>query len=171
MILCPNCRHLEIEGALFCSECGYQLAMGLIATSLVNSAPEEERSISPVDIEPAQVDQSTSDTAMSITLQLVDTGAVIPLTGRTEYSLGRITEGQLILPDIDLSQYDAYAQGVSRLHAVLKFNGQKLFIVDLESSNGTRVNGQKITSNVDYPLNHGDVFALGKLKIQILIHR
>ena len=25
MILCPNCQHKELPGALFCSECGTQL--------------------------------------------------------------------------------------------------------------------------------------------------
>ena len=25
MIICPNCKHQELDGALFCSECGAQL--------------------------------------------------------------------------------------------------------------------------------------------------
>jgi pSer/pThr/pTyr-binding forkhead associated (FHA) protein len=54
---------------------------------------------------------------------------------------------------------------------VLKLNNQRIFITDLGSSNGTRVNGQKIMPNVDYPLNHGDVIALGKFKIQVLIRK
>jgi pSer/pThr/pTyr-binding forkhead associated (FHA) protein len=42
-------------------------------------------------------------------------------------------------------------------------------VTDLGSSNGTRVNGQKIVPHVDYPINHGDIIALGKLKIQVII--
>ncbi|MEA4909843.1 MAG: FHA domain-containing protein [Chloroflexi bacterium] len=93
------------------------------------------------------------------------------LVGRTEFTLGRVGERQPILPDIDLSPYDAYVQGVSRLHALLKISDQVVIVTDLGSSNGTRVNGQKILPHIDYPLNHGDVVALGKLKIQILIHK
>lgn len=89
--------------------------------------------------------------------------------GRTEVTLGRIVEGQPILPDIDLSPYEAYAHGVSRLHAALKVNPQRVAIMDLGSSNGTRVNGQKIVPHIDYPLKDQDIVALGKLKIQILI--
>jgi pSer/pThr/pTyr-binding forkhead associated (FHA) protein len=80
-----------------------------------------------------------------------------------------VAEGQPILPDVDLSPYDAYAQGVSRLHAALKVTRNRVAIMDLGSSNGTRVNGQKIVPHVDYPLNHSDVIALGKLKLQVII--
>jgi pSer/pThr/pTyr-binding forkhead associated (FHA) protein len=76
---------------------------------------------------------------------------ILHLTGQSEFTMGRVAEGQPNLPDVDLSPYEAYAQGVSRLHAVLKLNNQRVFITDLGSSNGTRVNGQKIMPNVDYP--------------------
>ncbi len=75
------------------------------------------------------------------------------------------------MPDVDLSPYEAYTQGVSRLHSCLKIINQRVVITDLGSSNGTRVNGQKIMPHIDYPLNHGDVIALGKLKVQVLIRR
>lgn len=108
---------------------------------------------------------------LSISLYLEDSGQVIHLAGRSEFTLGRVTEGQPILPDVDLSSYEAYTQGVSRLHACLKIGNQNVMITDLGSSNGTRVNGQKIMTHIDYPLKHGDWIALGKLKIQILIRR
>jgi pSer/pThr/pTyr-binding forkhead associated (FHA) protein len=82
-----------------------------------------------------------------------------------------VTEGQPILPDIDLTPYEAYSRGVSRLHSALKIVNKRVVIVDLGSSNGTRVNGQKIVPNVDYPLNNGDVIALGRLRIQVLFKR
>ena len=44
-------------------------------------------------------------------------------------------------------------------------------IVDLGSSNGTRINGQKIVPNVNYPLKDGDIIALGRIKMQITIRR
>jgi pSer/pThr/pTyr-binding forkhead associated (FHA) protein len=107
----------------------------------------------------------------SLSLYLEDSGQIIHLAGRSEFTLGRVTEGQPILPDVDLSSYEAYTQGVSRLHASLKISQLGVMITDLGSSNGTRVNGQKIMMHVDFPLNHGDWVALGKLKIQILIRR
>ena len=103
-------------------------------------------------------------TGAFLTLHIVDTGQILPLAGRIEYTLGRVADGQPILPDVDLSAYDAYSQGVSRLHAALRIANQKVTVVDLGSSNGTRVNGQKISPNFDYPINHGDIIALGEVQ-------
>jgi pSer/pThr/pTyr-binding forkhead associated (FHA) protein len=116
-------------------------------------------------------DDSFSKQALSsdLALYLIEAKQTLQLAGRAEYTLGRIAEGQPILPDVDLSPFDAYAQGVSRLHAALKINKNRVAIMDLGSSNGTRVNGQKIVPHVDYPISHNDQIALGKLRIQILM--
>jgi hypothetical protein len=102
-------------------------------------------------------------------LHLLDSGQILPLGDRTEFTLGRVSEAQPIMPDIDLTPYQAYANGVSRLHAVLKREGKRVFVMDLGSSNGTYLNGKRLAPNVDQTVNHGDMLALGKLKIQILL--
>ena len=173
MIICPNCHQHEVDGSLFCSECGSQLVFsdsmstqsiyGSSSETLPKPAQPGEVSVPPIPLNPP--------TGAFLTLHIIDTGQIVPLTGRVEYTLGRVAEGQPILPDVDLSGYDAYAQGVSRLHAALRIANQKVTVVDLGSSNGTRVNGQKISPNFDYPINHGDILALGKLKIQVLFQR
>jgi pSer/pThr/pTyr-binding forkhead associated (FHA) protein len=104
-------------------------------------------------------------------LHLMESGKILNLAGRNEYSIGRGVEGQSLLPDVDLSPFEAYSEGVSRLHATLKVLQHGILITDLGSSNGTRINGQKIVPHIDYPINHGDVVALGKLKMQILIQK
>lgn len=172
MILCPNCHHQEVAGALFCSECGAQLvAMDRVATQSIRRNPSDILTSSSEAAPPRA--QSTDNNAADavISLYLVDSGQILHLAGRTEFTMGRVAEGQPILPDVDLSPFEAYTQGVSRLHASLKVINQRVVITDLGSSNGTRVNGQKILPHIDYPLNHGDMVALGKLKIQILIRR
>lgn len=173
MILCPNCHHQEIAGALFCSECGAQLIStdNLSTQSLFRSPSDTLAANAAVLSEkkpPAPAETAGSANSV-ISIHLMESGQVLHLTGRTEFTIGRIADGQPILPDVDLSPYEAYSQGVSRLHAALKFVNQRWVLTDLGSSNGSRVNGQKIMAHIDYPLNHGDVIALGKLKIQILI--
>lgn len=169
IIICPNCQHRELSGALFCSECGAQLIdVEIHSTSSIYRSQSDPLSPAVQNIK-GPGDTPSGSPEASVTLHLVEQGQFIPLAGRTEYTLGRVAEGQPILPDVDLSPYEAYAQGVSRLHAAVKNINQRILIVDLGSSNGTRVNGQKITPNVDFPLNHGDLIALGKLKMQILI--
>ncbi len=104
-----------------------------------------------------------------VSVYVVDARRTIPLRGRSEYTIGRVSEDQPIIPDVDLTEFEAYIQGVSRLHAALKVGRQRLSIRDLGSSNGTRVNGQRIVPHVDYPLKPGDSVALGKLVIQVLV--
>lgn len=172
MILCPNCHHQEVAGALFCSECGAQLvAIDRSATQLISQSSSDILTSSTESVQPMAQPSTGSTIDAVLSLYLVDSGQILHLAGRTEFTLGRVVEGQPILPDVDFSSYEAYTQGVSRLHSCLKIIDQKVVITDLGSSNGTRVNGQKILPHIDYPLNHGDVVALGKLKIQILIRR
>jgi pSer/pThr/pTyr-binding forkhead associated (FHA) protein len=104
-----------------------------------------------------------------VTLHLMDTGQVIPLNDRSEFTLGRISDGQPVMPDIDLSPYQAYAHGVSRLHAVIKQASHHVLVMDLGSVNGTYVNGRRLNPNVEQPVNNGDIISLGKLKMQVLL--
>jgi len=173
MILCPNCQHHEISGSLFCSDCGAQLVFTeRLSTQAIYRTQSDILSRDQKKASNANLPNPPSSAIDAIvSLHVIDNGEILPLAGRTEFTLGRVAEGQPILPDVDLSLYEAYSQGVSRLHAVLKIQAKGVVIMDLGSSNGTRVNGQKIMPNVDYPINHGDVFALGKLKIQMLIRR
>lgn len=173
MIKCPNCQHQELPGALFCSECGAQLVaadtltspLGKESTPFIDTGELKngDQSLSPAG-SPAKIQETV------ITLKVMDANRILHLSGRSEYSLGRVAKGQPILPDFDLTEFEAYAKGVSRLHAAIKVGAQRIVIMDLRSANGTRVNGQKIVPNVDYPLKHGDIIALGKLKIQFLLN-
>lgn len=175
MIVCPNCKHQEIDGALFCSECGAQL---VFSNSKITDPVKDELKTVPVSkpaeqSEPIPVEKSTAENnkPVGLSLKVVNSGQVIPLSGQNEFTLGRITEGQPILPDIDLTPYEGYAEGVSRLHAAIRITERGVMIVDLGSSNGTRINGQKIVPNVNYPLKDGDILALGRIKMQITIRR
>jgi hypothetical protein len=170
MIVCSNCLHVNMTGALICSECGTPLAGSNplttqnIDTSQIRESAQE-RTEQPAPVAPP-IRAALNEW---VTLHLLDTGQVMPLAERNEFTLGRISEGQPIMPDIDLSPYQAYARGVSRLHAVLKREASHVFIMDLGSSNGTFVNGKRLPPHVDYTIANGDVIALGKLKIQVLL--
>jgi hypothetical protein len=173
MILCPTCQNNEPSGALFCSECGARLViLEVVTTNAIDRNQTGLLMFQPRAPSPSlSPSVSTGNTDAVVSLHLIESGMILHLSGQVEYTLGRAAEGQSILPDVDLSPYEAFSQGVSRLHAALKFNNLSVFITDLGSSNGTRVNGQKIMPSVDYPLNHGDVISLGKFKIQILIRK
>jgi len=57
------------------------------------------------------------------------------------------------------------------LHASIKISQPNALLIDFGSANGTQLNGQKLSPNKPYPITHGDIFSLGKMKIQLLINR
>ncbi len=168
MIVCPNCNHKNMAGAVFCSECGAPLNIADSLTTQNIDTAQVREAIKKKSVLHAPEPAVTISNNW-VTLHLLDTGQVLPLSERNEFTLGRISEGQPIMPDIDLSPYQAYANGVSRLHAVIKREGNQVLLMDLGSSNGTYVNGKRLNPNSEQGLKNGDVVALGKLKVQVLL--
>lgn len=168
--ICPNCHHQELEGALFCSECGTKL-MGQdgLSTAAIRGTDSNLRVRDGSRKSPASSATTASEAVAS--LHIVRTGQILPLIGRDEFTIGRVSEGQTILPDIDLTPYEAFGQGVSRLHATFKLANGIISVIDLGSSNGTRVNNEKLDPHKDHQLQHGDVIALGQFKVQALIRQ
>lgn len=167
MITCPTCQHAEVEGALFCSECGAQLVS---IQNLKTQNFQLDNNISPP---PQRENAKTAQYSPTdkITLQVLDGGQFISLSNRHEFTVGRISDGQPVMPDIDLTPYSAYENGVSRLHAVIKRGDTQVSLMDLGSSNGTYLNGTRLTPDQDYPLQHGHIVSFGKLKIQFLVQK
>lgn len=68
-------------------------------------------------------------------------------------------------PGLDMSPHRAAALGVSRRHAALIPGGEALFLVDLNSTNGTWVNGTYLPPGQRHPLKPGDRIELGLLRL------
>lgn len=52
---------------------------------------------------------------------------------------------------------------VSRRHAVIRLNGDQLVVCDLDSTNGTFVNDEKLTPEQDRPIRGGDVVRIASV--------
>ena len=91
----------------------------------------------------------------------------IEAPGVEGYVLGRSGSGSDYLPDIDLAPYGAREKGISRRHAALVQYHGMLHIIDLESTNGTFINGNRIRPNVATQVRSGDVLTLGDLDLRI----
>ncbi len=167
MMVCPNCKHNNMAGAMFCAECGAQL-LGKDALTTQNISTEKFSASLPKNNTQDVFQPFDGQNAWG-SIHLLDTGQVLPLSSRNEFTLGRISEGQPIMPDIDLSPYQAYAGGVSRLHAIIKRDGDRILFMDLGSANGSYINGKRLQPNAEQYINHGDIVALGKLKMQVLV--
>lgn len=166
IVTCKNCGTNQEQEKFFCENCGARLVAddGLRTMRIQN--PEvgglgTNRLTDPSGPVPSG--------AGGLNLHIIRSGQVLSLGGPGEYIVGRVSDGQSILPDIDLEPYNAYESGVSRLHARIKVEGGGMWIADLGSANGTRVNNQKLDPHQDYPLSNKDVVRLGRLSVQALI--
>jgi pSer/pThr/pTyr-binding forkhead associated (FHA) protein len=92
-------------------------------------------------------------------------GAEIPLAGFTEVLIGRQDPVSGIFPDVDLTPHEGEEGGVSRKHARLTVEGDRLFIEDLDSTNFTFVNKQKLAPGTRHPLNDGDEIRCGRVAL------
>jgi pSer/pThr/pTyr-binding forkhead associated (FHA) protein len=84
------------------------------------------------------------------------------------YVLGRSDHRSSYLPDIDLAPYHARERGVSRRHAVLVCYKDLLHVIDLQSANGTFLNGARLIAEQPYPLQEGDELHLANLTILLM---
>jgi pSer/pThr/pTyr-binding forkhead associated (FHA) protein len=76
-----------------------------------------------------------------------------PRSGGDQFSIGRDASCDLAIADMT----------VSRLHAQLERTPDGWLLSDLESTNGTRVNGWRVRGKV--PVRAGDLVSFGNLEV------
>jgi two-component system, cell cycle response regulator len=87
------------------------------------------------------------DRALLVRTDSANAGQVIKLSG-DRFGLGRHPDNQACVDD----------DGISRFHARISIDKSKYWVEDLGSSNGTYINGRRVTS---CELNNGDTLNLG----------
>jgi pSer/pThr/pTyr-binding forkhead associated (FHA) protein len=81
---------------------------------------------------------------------------------------GRGNPATAITPYLDLTPYEAQKKGVSREHLALTKEGNTLKVADLDSTNGTFLNGIRLYPHQPRILRSGDQLVLGQLALKIL---
>jgi pSer/pThr/pTyr-binding forkhead associated (FHA) protein len=81
--------------------------------------------------------------------------------------IGRAQPETNTYPDIDLGPFNAEELGVSRQHLTINLDGNRVVIVDNQSSNGTKLNGERLRPNEAYPVRHGDELTMGTMALKV----
>jgi len=102
---------------------------------------------------------STTIESLGIASLLADNGKSFAVKERTVV-LGRNSSAKNIHNDIDLSELDV-KKIISRRHAMIQRINQDFILQDLDSRNGTFVNGQRLSAGQPYTLVSGDVIEFG----------
>jgi serine/threonine protein kinase len=116
----------------------------------------------------ATADLAAKGEGADVNIMLTSAGGhVFRLSGKSEYFLGRSEPTRPFQPDVDLADLRGMELGVSRKHARLHFDRGNLYYTDLKSTNGSRVNGAGLYSEIPLVLEDGDELCLGKLVFRI----
>ena len=102
-------------------------------------------------------------TATTARLVIKEDGAEFPLAGKSEFLVGREDPVSNIYPDIDLTAHKGEEHGVS-LHAKIYAQGSQYLIEDLNSTNSTYLNRQKLAAKTPTPIKDGDEVRFGKVE-------
>jgi pSer/pThr/pTyr-binding forkhead associated (FHA) protein len=102
-------------------------------------------------------------------LLLVDSGIrKIELRNEVSYLLGRFSKSKPRGNHIDLSPFAAQDRGVSRIHAQIHMEDDQLFLTDMDSTNGTYLDGVKLQAHQQYQLRQGSNIILGRMHMQVM---
>ncbi|NDJ86928.1 MAG: GAF domain-containing protein [Chloroflexi bacterium] len=96
-----------------------------------------------------------------------DSSVGVGLDINGEITIGRQADPPAVITLVDPEEGDQL--GVSRRHAILRPTPSRLYVVDLGSTNGTRLNGRSIGVNMPYSLSDGDRLILGRLEVVVRI--
>lgn len=94
-----------------------------------------------------------------------ENGAVIEFPLKETLIIGR--KNSTLEVDIDLNPHEGMELGVSRQHVKLQVSGERLMVSDMNSVNGTRLNGATMTPTHVYQIQHGDELKLGRLHLRV----
>lgn len=96
-------------------------------------------------------------------LILISSGAEMALPDQEEITVGREDPSSGIFPDVDLTPHGGEDGGVSRRHARLLHVGDDYFVEDLQSTNFTKLDGQRLPAHVRERLDDGARLDFGRV--------
>lgn len=82
--------------------------------------------------------------------------------------IGRFHINNHVNLDVDLTPYGADHRGVSRIHARLDLIEDNLYIMDMGSTNGTYITGNRIEAHKRSMLRNNESVVLGNLPLHII---
>lgn len=121
----------------------------------------------PQPVQPAAPQPVPARTTLAPAYLVLQTGTKLTLPAAAQALVGRADPVSNFYPDIDLTPYGALENGVGRRHLLLAVQGGQVAAEDLNSTNGTFLNGQKLTPRSPQTLRDGDELRLGRLVLRV----
>ena len=165
-VVCPSCGAENLPGTLFCIQCGTYLPSG--GPLRTEPLPEQEEG------RPACLRQEGKEGeevwALNIEVEVLNTGSKVLLSADREILVGRLDAAHGIFPELDMTTDGGLEQGVSRRHARIYTREGACFVEDLDSTNGTFLNEERITPYLPYAFRDGDLLMFGTMRLKVHIY-
>lgn len=163
MITCKDCGTSNREGVMFCDNCGFPLDERVREQTLTRRFDKANLFLS------AKATWGTARLTQKsqVLLHVVDGKEPISLSVDKRSTIGREDVSTNTYPDVNLVPFGALEKGVSRIHASIERSEDTLTIIDMGSSNGTYLNGQRLVAQQPRVLRDGDEIRFGKLVTRI----
>jgi len=155
---CPVCGTKVEEGDTFCSGCGAVLKE---VPPTPADTPAAETAVAPA----AEAAPAPAPSPSGPRLVVSSSGAEIPIPEGDEILIGREDPVSGVYPGIDLTPHGGEEGGVSRRHARFIVEGGVYQVEDLDSTNFTFVNKQKLAAKTRHTLNDGDELRCGRVAL------
>lgn len=104
---------------------------------------------------------------MKLQIDVVDFPKSLIVDVKGEMLVGRADNVTDYIPEIDLTPHGAYRLGLSRRHATIMCHDNRLIVKDLNSRNGTFINGVAVDKGGTQELASGDELRFGNLSMRI----
>lgn len=169
MIKCQFCHTLHVDNTIFCDECGNYLL------------EDEKRETDPLDVgETGWIGNTTAEPGfassyqqnmhrLAIRLKIGAAKREVEAPLDKVIHVGRVDPSSNVFPEIDLTDDDVVSKCVSRRHARILRQENRVVVEDLGSVNGTFINGNRLAPYLPETLSDGDTLQLGKLLIEVKI--
>jgi len=175
-IFCPACKMRNETGAYQCIYCNTPLKTEKSKNTVILRSFREVTGMLPDRYEdflhaPAPATEPFMDfeiPSKGIVLIHLENGQMITTQEERVFVLGRASNG--VKPDenmVDLTRFGALELGISRVHAMIRRVKGGYELIDLESSNGTWLENQRLVPKQAYPLESGNRIRVGRLNILV----
>ncbi|TMC21800.1 MAG: FHA domain-containing protein [Chloroflexi bacterium] len=162
MVTCASCGATNPAGEAFCANCGVSLQD---APALVNMNASVPPPPAPPTA-PATAPATSVATALQARLIVEADNQEFDLSSKDNITIGREDAVSNIYPDVDLTPHGGEEGGVSRLHAHIFVENGQYMLEDLNSTNFTFLNRQRLPAKTPTQLHDNDEVRLGRVLLR-----
>ena len=156
-MVCPNCGAIVADNLEVCPHCGGKLKdLDIVKTKIISEGSFGETKVFGVSYEKTVVLREEKEPIL---------GWLVVLEGEPKWQDYRIPlkDSQILIGSSQEANIQLKGQGIERVHASLRVKEGKVYLTDLDTETGTRVNGEAITK---VEIEDGSEIEIGNVRLK-----